>query len=173
MKLALTVVVLVLANFCASSARADECLTDAQITTHMMPPDLYKAAAVCIQKKDVQQSSFLFYLASAYVGYDMERIVDPDAELKSSDLLTEALVSPDQKNIDLFRAEFARGFRDTKRIAEVCERIIKIGPPAYEIPTYLITNKDNPGPEMMAILNRKGTWMRILEQKIRCTNIKL
>ncbi len=153
---------------CATPAHASGCLSDEQITTKMMPPDFYKATAACLNENNYEQAIVLFAFSTSYLGYDMERIIDPKAETRSSDLTTEAMISVNEERAQTFRTKFAKSLRDPVKIAKTCARVMKVGAPSYEIPTYLIANQDNPAAEMMPILNHKGTWMRILERKLRC-----
>lgn len=155
------------------SANNVGCVGQDKLSRKFTAADLYRAVATCARQGMNKEGAFLGALAGAYGHFDTLRVADKSAHGAPAILRMTVLDSLDgQKKIE-FQASMKAIYSDSVAHAEICNDIIRIGPPDY-FPRYMIQHgikiltDAKTGNGLVEGFDANVAWSRTLDKYLHC-----
>lgn len=150
------------------------CISFDKLSRKFTPPDMYKAAAICVQQDMSKEGAFLVALAGAYGQFDTLRVADKTAHDAPSISRMTSFGSLDANKTNAFQASMKATFSNPDTLATICNEVIRIGPPDY-FPRYMIQHGmgafiQNPkaGNGLIDGFNASAAWSQTLGSYLHC-----
>lgn len=113
------------------------CASPDEISSEDTPADLYPAVGKCLEEGHYDLAAFLYALAGVYSYYDTLRVADETAHDAAGVFQRRLIEQVPEAKRKRFISEVTVAINDPKKLAELCNQIKKIGPPAY-YPRYMV-----------------------------------
>jgi hypothetical protein len=112
------------------------CTDFAQLSNTRPPTEIYAGLVRCIQEDRLNIAVRYFSLAGTYTAYDTYRVTDPEAHKLHAKLPLRVRELVGEKKWREFWATTTTTLSTPESLAEVCEDVRKMAPPAYA-PRYM------------------------------------
>jgi len=149
------------------------CVELSEVTNAHNPADIIIGLGKCIELKDFEKAAKLFAISGVYGTYDSYRVKDKTAHQALLVIQQNVLMHIDEEDANSLMASLEKTLaKDSKELAEVCEKIQEIGVPSY-FPKYMIQHgiqafTDNKGDGLVEDFDEQASWILALNNYLHC-----
>lgn len=151
----------------------DRCVDIARLDNRYLPTGLFLGAAQCVHEGRITEAVEMYALGGIYGRFDTKRVSDKSAHqaVSLALMMTVNALAPEEGNA--FKKAISDAKGNPQRIATICRKIERLGPPSY-YPLYMTSHGisnftgDQQRQALVEGFDARVTWDELLDSYLHC-----